>query len=157
MVADVLLRPARQAEAALLTELALRSKGHWGYDAAFVAACRDELTIEAAQCDGVHVIVAERAGRVGGYYQLAGEPPRGELADLFIDPPAIGLGIGGALLRHARDHARSLGYELLTIDADPHAEAFYVHGGAVRSGETPSGSIPGRMLPRLELSVGADS
>ena len=154
---DVLLRPARQAEAALLTELARRSKGHWGYDAAFVAACHDELTIEAAQCDGVHVIVAERAGRVGGYYQLAGEPPRGELADLFIDPPAIGLGIGGALLRHARDHARSLGYELLTIDADPHAEAFYVHGGAVRSGVTPSGSIPGRMLPRLELAVGADS
>jgi len=91
-----LLRPARQAEAALLTELAQRSKGHWGYDAAFLAACRDELTIEAAQCDGVHVIVAERAGRVGGYYRLAGEPPRGELSDLFVDPLAIGLGMGGA-------------------------------------------------------------
>jgi len=61
------------------------------------------------------------------------------------------------LLRDARDHARCLGYELLTIDADPYAEAFYVHGGAVRSGETPSGSIPGRMLPRLELAVGTGS
>lgn len=156
-MADVLLRPARQAEAAQLTELALRSKGHWGYDAAFLAACRDELTIEAAQCDSLHVIVAERAGRVVGYYQVAGEPPRGELADLFVDPSAIGSGIGGALLRHARDQARFLGYELLTIDADPYAEAFYVRGGAVRSGETPSGSIPGRTLPRLELAVGTDS
>jgi SAM-dependent methyltransferase len=41
----------------------------------------------------------------------------------------------------------------LTIDADPHAEAFYVAMGAARVGESPSGSIPGRMLPRLELSV----
>ena len=151
---DVLFRPARGDEAALLTELALRSKGYWGYDDAFLAACRDELRIEAARCDGVHVIVAERDGEVVGYYQLAGEPPRGELADLFVDPPVIGLGIGRALLADALGRARHLGHELLTIDADPSAEAFYVHAGAARVGAIASGSIPGRMLPRLELSVG---
>lgn len=77
---EVMFRPARQEEAALLTELALRSKGHWGYDDAFLATCRDELTIEAGQCDGVHIIVAEQAGELVGYYQLAGHPPRGELS-----------------------------------------------------------------------------
>jgi len=35
------------------------------------------------------------------------------------------------------------------LDADPDAEPFYLHHGARRIGEVPSGSIPGRMLPRL--------
>jgi hypothetical protein len=34
-----------------------------------------------------------------------------------------------------------------SIDADPNAEAFYLAMGAVRIGQTPSGSIPGRVLP----------
>lgn len=39
----------------------------------------------------------------------------------------------------------------LTIDSDPHAEAFYLHFGAVRVGATPSTVRPDRLLPRLEL------
>ena len=31
-MAAPIIRPARPAEAADLSELALRSKGHWGYD-----------------------------------------------------------------------------------------------------------------------------
>lgn len=152
-MSELSLRPAQQDEAPQLTELALRSKGHWGYDQAFLAACRVELTVDAAECDGLHIICAERAGQIVGYYQLAGDPPTGELADVFVDPSAIGYGVGGELLRYALEHARQLGYDLLTIDADPHAEAFYLHAGACRVGEVPSGSIPNRKLPRLELSV----
>ena len=32
------LRPGRKGEARLLSDLALRSKGHWGYDQAFLDA-----------------------------------------------------------------------------------------------------------------------
>ena len=39
------LRPARPEEAPALTELCLRSKAVWGYDAAFMQACRRELTM----------------------------------------------------------------------------------------------------------------
>jgi hypothetical protein len=39
----------------------------------------------------------------------------------------------------------------LLIDADPFAESFYLALGCERIGEAPSGSIPGRMLPRLRL------
>jgi hypothetical protein len=41
----VLIRPARPDECELLSELALRSKGCWGYDAEFLEACRAELTL----------------------------------------------------------------------------------------------------------------
>ena len=39
------IRRARGREAAALSALAMRSKAHWGYDAAFMAACRAELTL----------------------------------------------------------------------------------------------------------------
>lgn len=147
------MRPAEPAEAGPISELALRSKAHWGYDDGFLAACRAELTVHPEQCDGVHVVVAVRGAALLGFYGLAGIAPRGELWNLFVDPPAIGTGIGGLLLRDAVRRARGLGMAVLTIDADPYAEAFYLHAGAVRIGSVPSGSLPGRVLPRLELST----
>ena len=149
----VVLRPARPEEAAAISELALRSKAHWGYDEAFLAACRDDLTIDPAWCDGVRLVVAETDGELLGYCRVAGLPPVGELAGLFVSPAGIGQGLGGRLLRHAVDLAHRLGMHTLTIDSDPDAEPFYRHSGAVRVGETPSTVRPDRLLPRLELDT----
>ncbi len=130
----------------------MRSKAHHGYDDAFLTAVRAELTITPDDCDG-RLVVAERDGTLLGYYAVTGTPPTGELDSLFVDPTAIGTGLGGMLLRAARAHATELGFTTLRIDADPGAEAFYRHAGARRVGEAPSGSIAGRLLPRLELEV----
>jgi GNAT superfamily N-acetyltransferase len=149
----MILRPAVPAEAEALSRLAVRSKGHWGYDDEFLAACRPELTLAPEQCDGEHVVVAEDATGLLGFYRLAGGPPVAELADLFVDPDAIGSGVGAALLADAVDRARADGISRLLIDADPHAEGFYARMGARRVGTVASGSIAGRELPRLELAV----
>lgn len=150
---DVVVRAAIPAEAGELSELALRSKGHWGYDEAFLAACRPELTMRGESCDGVRVVVAERGGVLLGYYRLAGVAPLGELAELWVDPPGIGRGVGRLLLEHALRNARGLGFEVLVLDADPHAEEFYLRAGATRVGQVAGGSVAGRLLPRLELPV----
>lgn len=148
------LRPARPDEAALISALALRSKAHWGYDEAFLAACRRELTWTAAQCASGDVVVAERHGAVVGFFALGGEATgRGELDACFVDPPAIGTGVGGVLLRGALEEALRRGWRTLTLAADPGAVAFYEHHGARRVGEVASGSVPGRTLPLLELAV----
>ena len=153
MSAGVVVRAAGPAEAGAISALALRSKAHWGYDADFLAACREDLTIRPEWCDGVRLVVAEQDGVLLGYARVAGEPPVGELAGLFVDPAAIGHGVGGLLLRRAVRIAAGLGMTALEIDSDPHAEAFYLHAGAVRTGESPSTVDPARLLPRLELSV----
>ena len=141
------LRPARPGEEALLTDLAMRSKAHWGYDDAFLEACRDELTIRPEQIERIDV--ADLDGAVIGMVRL--EP--GAIEDLFVDPEAIGTGVGRVLFRHAVRRAAAEGMDKLRIDADPNAEGFYAAMGAVRVGESPSGSIPGRVLPMLEVAV----
>ncbi|MBF9068769.1 GNAT family N-acetyltransferase [Streptacidiphilus fuscans] len=134
--------------------MVLRSKAHWGYDAAFIDACRDELTLSADDLTRRHVMVAERGGHAVGIAALGeGEPPEGALDLLYVDPSAIGQGVGGLLFAQACAVARAAGFSRLTIDADPHAEAFYLSRGAVRIGESPSGSIPGRMLPLLAVEL----
>lgn len=152
-LAGVLCRPARPDEAAELTELALRSKGHWGYDEEFLAACRAGLTIAPADVVAQRVTVAEIDGRVAGFYSIVGDPPVVALDMLFVDPPAIGRGIGRSLWWHAVEAATALGVTTLTVHADPFAEGFYLAMGAVRSGAVPSGSIPGRELPRLTFTT----
>ncbi len=131
----------------------MRSKGHWGYDAEFLDACRDDLTIHPSWCDGTRLIVAERAGVVLGYSRISGDPPVGELDGLFVDPSAMRQGLGTILLRHAVGTAARLGMVRLSIDSDPYAEPFYRHAGAVRVGEAESTVFPDRVLPRLELAV----
>ncbi|SBT52342.1 GNAT family N-acetyltransferase [Micromonospora auratinigra] len=154
---DLLIRPARPDEAAELTELALRSKAHWGYDEAFLTRCRAELTLTPADVTARQVTVAERDGRVVGLAVLAGDPPELELDMLFVDPPAIGTGVGRVLFRHAAATARAAGARSLRIEADPGAVPFYRRVGAVPAGTSVSPST-GRELPllRYNLSAGAD-
>lgn len=151
------IRRADPSESETISDLALRSKAHWGYPPDFIEACRTELTLSEEFVSGHPVFVLELEGRIVGFYALSGAPPEGELRDVFLDPSVIGRGFGRTLWNHAMAKAEELGFESLTIDADPNAEPFYAAMGAVRIGEMPSGSIEGRMLPLLRVDVTAGS
>ncbi|MFD7297694.1 GNAT family N-acetyltransferase [Streptomyces sp. NPDC059897] len=148
------LRPARPDEAPRLSALALRSKAHWGYDDAFMAACVDELTLRPAEVVRRRTTVAEGAdGRLLGLVTLEGPPPVGELGLMFVDPDAIGLGVGRLLFEHMRETARAAGFRTVGWSADPNAVPFYEAMGGRQVGVTPSGSVPGRTLPLMELRL----
>src|SRR5215469_5983639 len=83
-------RSARADEASLLGELALRSKGYWGYDEDFLEACRPELTFRPADVAARRIVVAEGATGVFGFYSIDGEPPSGELGNMWVVPEQIG-------------------------------------------------------------------
>ncbi|WP_405592604.1 GNAT family N-acetyltransferase [Streptomyces sp. NBC_01190] len=142
----------------MLSQLALRSKAHWGYDEDFLERCREALTLRGADVERRRTAVAELDGPiagVAGLVTLEGEPPVGELGMLFVDPAAIGRGVGRLLFQHALTTARDLGFTRLTLDADPNAEPFYLAMGATRVGTSPSSVIPGRRLPMMFLPVPA--
>lgn len=148
---EVVLRPARREEASALSALALRSKGHWGYPAEQLEAFRAELTLDPDDLDGV--VVASDGGRLLGYRRVIIDGPSAELDALFVDPPFIGSGVGARLLADALAAARVAGALSVGLDADPDAESFYRRHGARTVGRSPSGSIPGRTLPRMEFDL----
>lgn len=157
------IRRARPDEAGALTELALRAKAFWGYDAQFVADCRGELTLTPGYVERNPVYVSEeeegdaaQAGgalRVAGFYGLVERTTYVDLDLLYVEPWAVRRGHGRRLFRHAADTARGLGYRLMTIEADPHAEAFYLSMGAARVGAVASPVRAGRTLPLLHLAL----
>ncbi|MEO8541066.1 MAG: GNAT family N-acetyltransferase, partial [bacterium] len=132
MATKEVLRAARREECRQLSDLAMRSKAHWGYDAAFMEACRDELTVRPEDIDARCVTVLERDAKVVGFYGIDGDPPAGELWWLFVEPSAIGSGAGRTLWNHATDGAARMGMTTLRIESDPGAEGFYLAMGAVR-------------------------
>jgi len=152
---EVLIRRARLDETQQLTELALRSKASWGYSAEFMAACRDELTLTAAKLADWEVWVGLLDGTLAGMLALneAGDPTKIELQYLFVEPRFQGRRIGAALLDKLVEICRDRGVVLVSVDADPNAEIVYRHFGFRTVGRSPSGSIAGRTLPRMELRL----
>ena len=149
------IRLARPAEAPAITALAFRSKASNGYDGAFMAACRAELTFDARSFAGGETWLCEdQAGRALGFFDLRLEDETAEVYAFFVEPDSKGLGVGRALWGKLEALAVALGAERIGVDSDPAAVPFYLRMGMEPSGEAPSGSIPGRMLPRMIKPLG---
>ncbi len=149
-----IIRLARVDEASLLGELALRSKAHWGYDAAFLDACREDLAVSADDIAAGFVSVLEVDGRPVGFYQLRPHAvDEVELVALFVEPRSLGQGCGKRLWRHAVATAKQMKFRQLILQSEPHAEGFYRAMGAEWVGESESTVFPGRKLPLMRIGL----
>ena len=120
------VRPVTEADHERLRELTFESKAHWGYDRDFVRGWAEGLSFETdrerwvAELDGEIVAWAALALPVAGIAVLD---------DLWVDPTAIGRGVGSYLFGHAAERARELGAERLEWGAEPNAVGFYERVG----------------------------
>lgn len=149
-------RLARAADCPALSRLCLRAKASNGYDAAFMAACREELSIRPVRLEHSEIWVIEAAE--GGLLACAAleptaEPDLGEVALFFTQPEAQGQGLGRKLWAQLLERAQARGFARLTLDADPAAVGFYESLGFAVTGQSPSGSVPGRFLPVMTRSI----
>ncbi|MGH6961667.1 MAG: GNAT family N-acetyltransferase [Dongiaceae bacterium] len=151
--AGLRIRPARADEAEALTDLSLRSKTFWGYDASFLARCRAVMTVKARSIETYPHYVAELDGRIAGFYGFEAEAEGVGLDYLFVESDLVGRGVGRALWRHAVETARGLGHPALIVVSDPNAEGFYLKMGCRRIGTRPSELENGRQLPLLRLAL----
>jgi GNAT superfamily N-acetyltransferase len=147
------LRPAHADEIGLLDELAFRSKAHWGYPAAQMEAWRADLALSPAWVSKQWVHVALLDSAVAGVFAVVDEAGEWKLEHLWVEPKAMGKGVGRALLVAACQFARSCGAKDLTINADPNAAGFYTACGGILVGETPAPTAlePSRVLPVFRL------
>jgi predicted N-acetyltransferase YhbS len=114
------------------------------------------LTTTAAMIEDGHVMVAQdqHANLVGvvAVQKLDGDG-NFDLAQLYVEPRVIRMGIGRALFEAAVALVASQGGSHIAILSDPFAESFYIRLGALRTDDAPSDAIPGRRLPRLEYTI----
>ncbi len=142
--------PAYPHQAAVLTDLALRSKAAHGYDAAFMQACREELTVRRTAISDGWVQVAKYGERIVGLFQFSVVDGVADVDLFFVDPSVHRQGVGRSLWLGLERKALTRGASRIRIESDPEAVAFYQAMGARIVGRAPSGSIPGRSLPLLE-------
>lgn len=149
------IRRAEAQECELLSRLAREAKAHWGYRAEDLAAWWADLTVSPESLAARPTFVAELAEGIAGFFQLSADSGAIELEHFWVRPAHMGKGIGRALLEHAVAQAASAGFAKLHIDADPHAEPFYIACSAVRIGSRPA-PISGqatRVRPQLVIST----
>ena len=149
------IRPAVPDDADAISALALRSKAHWGYSEAEMAAFAPELALSGAAVLELRAHVAEERGHIVGFYTLGwagADADEAELVHLFVDPACLGRGVGAALFRHACGQARAAKVRRLVIESDPNAIGFYAAMGARLARLTPS-RVAGRMLPVFTMPL----
>ena len=152
-----LIRVLRIEELDFVSDLAVRSKGHWGYSQDFLNACKEELSITPGEFDNskFHFRVMEQENKIIGYYAVCHlDSNTYELDALFVEPTFIGKGIGKQLMDHAKALVKEIGGTKIILQAEPNAEPFYVKAGADIVGKKESQSIRGRYLSLLEIDLG---
>lgn len=148
------IRDAHPDEADWLSELAVRSKAHWGYPPEFLESCRQELAVDANRIgsdDYECRVAADKTGILGFYTVEKVSEGVYELEALFVEPEHIGKGVGRSLVRHAIKSLSERRASRLIIQGDPNVSHFYVAAGARQIGYRESGSIPDRQLPLFEI------
>jgi GNAT superfamily N-acetyltransferase len=151
---QVLIRRGLAADSDRLSQIAFQAKAYWGYPADWMERWRYSLTISADYIESNPVYCAVEDGLPIGFYALTGSAQAMTLDHLWVTPQKMRAGFGRLLIEHAFTRADELGARELSIEADPHAESFYVHMGARRVGAyTYAMDGQTREIPRLLIPV----
>jgi predicted N-acetyltransferase YhbS len=152
---DLQIRAAEPADAAVLSELAVRAKSHWGYPPEWIRHWKRDLTLTPQYLAANVAFVAEHAGAIVGVAALHVQQHEAWLEHVWIDPEFHRRGIGRSLVRCALTAARLAGVGAVRVESEPQAERFYEKLGARRVGAVPARmpGAPDRTLPLLEFRI----
>lgn len=144
-------RPARLEEAEILSEIAISSKGHWGYPEHMLRLWRKDLRIEEKYIAGNVVRTIWLDSELIGFFAITLSKPS-ELEHFWLLPEYIGKGFGKIAFMEVINEFRIRNIIEFFIVSDPNAEPFYLSRGAIRVGEVES--IPqNRFLPKLKFEI----
>jgi GNAT superfamily N-acetyltransferase len=147
------IRRAAPEERKLLTGITVRSRAHWGYDAARFRAWVARLELSEEMFLAVEPYVAEIDGSPVGWAALK-QPVDGlcVLEELWVEPEWMGRGVGAQLFRHAVERARELGAHRLEWVSEPGAVGFYEKMGGHPVRQEVSRSF-GHRMPVMSLDL----
>jgi len=131
------IRDARPDDASALASLQRRSSDVWEEYRPFLAANAHliEPPHRAIAEGRVRVAVDTSQRPVGFSVTLPPEGDRCELDDLFVEPDAMGRGVGRLLVADVVARAAAAGVRCIDVTANPHAVGFYERVGFAVTGE----------------------
>ena len=147
------IKKADLIDYAILTTIQRKSKAHWGYSEAQMKAWEDELCIQVTdieQYSFFKLLLEEQIIAFYSYEKLS--TTLVHLENLFVLPSFIGKGLGKLLLLDFFARVQKEGFQMVQLEADPHATAFYERFGFTIIGQKQS-TIPNRFLPIMQKSL----
>jgi len=134
-MSDIVIRPARLDERALLEALQWRASLANPGDRDSLLANPDAIVVPAEQIADGHVLVAESDDVIVGFAAVLPRPDgNAELDALFVEPTLWKRGVGRLLVDRCADVARQRASRLLHVVGNPHAEGFYLSCGFQTTG-----------------------
>jgi len=148
------LRRGLPHDSIALTEIAFAAKRHWGYPERWIEIWTPQLTITTEYIEKNETWLAAVDEEIVAFYALREEETFVWLEHLWVNPEAMGRGVGAQLLRHALKRCHERGAAVLRIESDPNAQGFYEKMGARKIGES-RGEVEGRprILPMMEIAT----
>ena len=147
-----MIRPPHPDEGERLREIAIAAKAHWRYPLEQVQDWAGQGDFSAAGLKAKEFFVAEIDGRAVAFASLIRRDAACVLDDLWVEPDAMGKGIGSALFGAAAERARTLGARTLEWEAEPHAIGFYERMGGRYLRDGPITEF-GRRLPVMGVEL----
>ena len=150
----IFIRPVNPPEAEALSQIALAAKRYWGYPERWMELWIPQFTFDAGYFEENESWAAELAGQAVAFYTLLEKDGAAWLENLWVRPEFIGTGIGKMLFLHALELARSRGYKIMQLEADPNAAGFYEKMGMYKIAERKY-EVEGqpRILPLMEMKL----
>jgi GNAT superfamily N-acetyltransferase len=155
-VLGVDIRAGHAGEAALLREMAIASKTHWGYDREWVQRWAEAGGFSREALLTRDIYVAEVGGEPVGWASVILKGEVCWLDDLWIEPAWIGKGIGSRLWRHAAGRALEHGAVRMEWEAEPNAIGFYEKMGG-RYLRDSAEKEWGRVLPIMGVTLSVET
>lgn len=141
-------------QADVLSDLAIESKGHWGYSKKQLDVWRNDLRITEEYISGNLLRTISADGELVGFFAIKNVDKECLLDHLWLLPKRIGQGVGKQTFERVKEECAFLKIEEFALISDPNAEGFYLKQGCVRVGEVES-KPQSRMLPKLIYRIKA--
>ena len=116
-------------------------------------AVRPLLKTDARHVEQGWCRLCEKEGRPFGFYCFDFDEAPPELSRLFLEPSAIGSGMGRTLFQDAVTLCRERRVERFDLESDPDAAPFYLKMGCRVTGWLVSEIAPGRSLPLMTYEL----
>lgn len=127
---DMIFEPVTVADCEELTNVAMRSKRHWGYSKEEMELWNVNLSISEEFINSHTVIKATLEDEIVGFFALEEISPTTRIAQYWIDTPYMRKGYGSNMYKYLKEFLKAQNVEKVTLVLDPNGLNFFTNKGA---------------------------